>query len=107
PTSLLVPAVGSGLSPSLLIYPQKTHVPVTGKETEVSGTIERNDEGRLRVSRIAVRLAPELDDADAARLTRCIGLFEDFCTVTQSVRQGIAIDVAVEPKIATAAEQEG
>ncbi len=69
-------------------------------ETEVSGTIERNEAGRLRVSRIEVRLAPELEEADAARVKRCVDLFEDFCTVTQSVRQGIDIDAVVEPKIA-------
>jgi len=104
PTALLGAAVGSCLAASLLFCLQKARVPVTDLETEVSGTIERNEAGRLRVSRIAVRLAPELEEADAARITRCIGLFEDFCTVTQSVRQGIDIDVVVEPKVAAAAE---
>jgi len=30
-------------------------------------------------------------------MQRCLELFEDFCVVTQSVRAGIAVDVAVEP----------
>lgn len=102
PTALLGAAVGSCLGASLLFCLQKSRVPVAGMETRVSGTVERNEEGRLRVSRIEVRLAPELEEADAARVARCVDLFENFCTVTQSVRQGIDIDVVVEPKIAAA-----
>ncbi len=100
PSALLGAAVGGCLGASLLFCLQKSRVPVAGMETEVSGTIERNEAGRLRVSRIEVRLAPELEEADAARVKRCVDLFEDFCTVTQSVRQGIDIDAVVEPKIA-------
>ena len=32
-----------------------------------------------------------------SRVERCLELFEDFCVVTQSVRNGIEVDVAVEP----------
>lgn len=102
PTALLGAAVGSCLGASLLFCLQKSRVAVAGMETQVRGTVERNEEGRLRVSRIEVRLAPEMEDADGARVMRCVDLFEKFCTVTQSVRQGIDIDVVVEPKIAAA-----
>lgn len=30
-------------------------------------------------------------------MRRCLELFEGFCVVTQSVRRGIDVDVAVEP----------
>ncbi|HEX7089110.1 MAG TPA: OsmC family protein [Longimicrobiales bacterium] len=102
PTALLAAAVGSCLGASLLFCLQKARVAVGGMTTEVHGTIERNDKGRLRVTRIEVRLAPELEDADGARVMRCVDLFEDFCTVTQSVRQGIEVDVVVAPRIRTA-----
>ncbi len=101
PTALLGAAVGSCLGASLLFCLQKSRVGVAGMTTEVEGTVERNDEGRLRVSRLDVRLAPELEEADGARVMRCVELFENFCTVTQSVRRGIDVDVVVEPKVAT------
>jgi hypothetical protein len=31
-------------------------------------------------------------------MRRCLELFEDFCTVTQSVRGGIDVQVQVEPQ---------
>ena len=56
----------------------------------------RNQRGRLRIGELKVRLAPEVRPEDRERIARCLELFEDFCIVTQSVRQGIAIDVQVE-----------
>lgn len=31
------------------------------------------------------------------RMGRCLEIFESFCTVTESVRQGIDVKVSVEP----------
>ena len=54
-----------------------------------------NEQGRFRVSGIDVDLSPKLTVGDAARLARCEALFEDFCVVTQSVREGIDVKVNV------------
>lgn len=43
--------------------------------------------------------------ADAGRLDRCLDLFEDFCIVTQSVRNGFDVEVEVNP--ASSASSEG
>lgn len=40
----------------------------------------------------------ELRPEDGERIGRCLELFEDLCVVTQSVRTGIDVQVAVEPK---------
>jgi hypothetical protein len=53
--------------------------------------------GRLRLGGIQVRITAVVDAAEHGRMRRCLELFEDFCVVTQSVRSGIEVDVAVEP----------
>jgi hypothetical protein len=76
-------------------------VEVASLETEVGATVGRNEEGRLRVLAIRVRLSPVLEpgqDPGAAsrRLERCREIFEQFCTVAESIRQGLPVEVSVE-----------
>jgi hypothetical protein len=65
----------------------------------VEAHVTRTEAGRMRISHIDVELMPESDrppgGEDARRLARCEELFEDFCTVTQSIRQGIPVHVRV------------
>jgi organic hydroperoxide reductase OsmC/OhrA len=58
--------------------------------------IARNENKRLRVAGIHVRLSPELDAATREKAKECLDLFEDFCTVTASIRQGIPVEVKVD-----------
>jgi hypothetical protein len=58
--------------------------------------MNRNAAGRLRIGGVAVRIAVDVAPEDGPRMGRCLGLFEDFCVVTQSVRGGIPVDVALE-----------
>jgi len=69
----------------------------------VEGTIARNERGRLRIGSVRVRLAPELTPEQRERMGRCLDLFQDFCIVTESVREGIAVDVEVTPPEALSA----
>lgn len=96
PARLLAAAVGSCLSASLLFCLRKSRVEVSQLRTTVSGSIVRNERGRLRIGGIRVRLAPEVTAEQRARMGRCLDLFQDFCIVTESVRGGIAVDVTVE-----------
>jgi organic hydroperoxide reductase OsmC/OhrA len=66
-------------------------------QTTVDASLKRNEAGRLRVKDVRVRIKPVIEESQQARMQRCLELFEDFCVVTQSVRQGIDVDVAVEP----------
>jgi organic hydroperoxide reductase OsmC/OhrA len=68
-----------------------------GMQTTVDASLKRNEAGRLRVKDVRVRTKPVIEESQQARMQRCLELFEDFCVVTQSVRQGIDVDVAVEP----------
>jgi hypothetical protein len=57
----------------------------------------RNSAGRLRIDGIRVKLAPALGADDGSGLERCLEIFEDYCVVTESVREGIAVTVDVDP----------
>jgi hypothetical protein len=63
--------------------------------TEVTGNLTRNERGRLRVGGLAVtiRLSDQADHI--AHLDRATQQFEDFCTVTESIRDGIPVRVQV------------
>ena len=71
--------------------------------TRVEGTLVRNDQGRLRIGGIRVRLEPDVAPELRDRMGRCLELFEDFCIVTQSVRDGIDVQVEVTHAGAAAA----
>lgn len=95
PARLLAAAVGHCLTASALFCFRKARLEVTGMRTTVRGRIVRNERGRLRIGRLDVRLEPEVRAEDRPRMGRCLELFEDFCTVTQSVRDGIDVKVEV------------
>ena len=94
---MLAFAVGHCLSASLLFCLQKARVPVaSGVEASVQATIRRNERGRWRVVQLRVTIQlPETVKEQRSALERCLPLFEDYCIVTSSVRQGIPVDVTV------------
>lgn len=94
PVRVLGSAVGGCLAASLLFCLRKARIEVDALETTVSGTLVRNDKGRLRVGSLNVRLDLEVPEEQHDRVPRCLGLFEDFCVVTATVRQ--SVDVTVE-----------
>jgi len=57
--------------------------------------LARNEGGRWRIREINVLISPDVSEGDRGRLKRCVELFEDFCIVSQSVRQGIPVNVEV------------
>ena len=61
----------------------------------VTATIDRNEQNRLRVQEINVKLTLGVPGAGLDHLDRALGQFEEFCTVGQSVRQGIPVVVEV------------
>jgi uncharacterized OsmC-like protein len=93
PTRLLSVAVGHCLSSSLIFCLTKARIRVKNLATTIKATQERNKEGRLRVGKLEVQMHLTVDENDKSRVPRCLSLFEQYCTVTQSVRKGI--DVAV------------
>jgi organic hydroperoxide reductase OsmC/OhrA len=92
---MLAAAVANCLSASLLYCLGKTDVPDRGARSSVTCKVIRNERGRLRIGGLDVRITLADELASSARLKRCKDLFEDFCVVTASVREGIDVNVDV------------
>jgi uncharacterized OsmC-like protein len=95
PVRLLAGAVGHCLGASLLYCLKRSRIAVPDLRITVEGTLARNERGRLRVGSLHVTLAPDVAEPDRARMSRCLELFEDFCVVTESVRNGVPVTVDV------------
>jgi len=94
---VLAAAIGNCLCASLVFCAgRKAGVKLEHVRAEVKVQIVRNQDKRLRVGTVKVMIDPGLEPAAREQLAGCIGLFEDFCTVTQSIRQGVDVQVAVE-----------
>lgn len=92
---LLTAAAANCLSASLLFCLAKKDVPAESVRTEASCTLERNDNNRLRIGRIDVRITAGDELIASKKFDRCSDLFEDFCVVTASLRQGINVGVEI------------
>jgi uncharacterized OsmC-like protein len=95
PIQLLAAAVGNCLSDSLFFALKKFRQDARGLTTRVAASVGRNVEGRLRVTRIRVAVELGARATELQNLERILGQFEQFCTVAQSVGQGIPLEVAV------------
>jgi organic hydroperoxide reductase OsmC/OhrA len=96
PSRILAAAIGDCLSASLLFCAQKARVEIGPVRTNVRVQLGRNEKGRLRIAKVDVEIDPNLSSAEKERALRCLEIFEDFCVVTQSVRDGIDVNVTVK-----------
>lgn len=91
----LAAAIGNCLAASLVFCLRRSKVAANDVSADVEVEIVRNEEKRLRIGRVDVTLHTSIPANDPA-LASCLGTFEDFCIVTQSVRKGIDVAVRVE-----------
>lgn len=95
PERLLAAAVGNCLSASLLFALRKFKQQPEPLACEVSVELGRNADKRMRVLGLHARLTLGVPAASLEHLDRVLATFEDFCTVTASVRAAIPVSVAV------------
>lgn len=95
PDHLLLAAVANCLSASLLFALQKFKQDPGALIATATPEMGRNENKRLRIQRIHVQLELGKTAAELEHLDRVLAQFEEFCTVSMSVRQGIAIDLQV------------
>lgn len=96
PSRVLAAAIGNCLSASFLFCSRRAGLVVDRIHTDVRVQVVRNEARRLRVGKVDVVIDPNLDEATADKAARCASIFEDYCTVTQSIRQGIPVNVTVK-----------
>jgi len=94
-TKVLAAAIGNCLSASLMFCLQRSKLAVDSLWAEVTPTTARNKEGRWRIHHVDVKILIKTTEEDPKRFQRCVEIFENYCIVTASVRQGIPVNVEV------------
>ncbi len=95
PSRLLAAAVANCLAASLLFALRKFKNEPGRLRATAKAVMARNEDRRWRVERVQVDLHLSQAADDFEHLDRILGQFEDFCIVTQSVREGVEVDVHV------------
>lgn len=95
PTRMLAAAIGHCLSSSLFFALRKFRNQPGRIVTRVRADHVRNEHRRLRIGRVAVEISLPEASADYVSIERILAEFEDFCTVTESVRSGVTVAVSV------------
>jgi len=95
PVQLLCAAVGNCLSDSLLFALRKFKQSPDPMACTVQAEVGKNAEGRTRVLRMTARMQLGVPAQQLEHLDRVLSQFEAYCTVTQSVGQGIPITTEI------------
>lgn len=95
PEHFLAAAVGNCLASTLLFSLRKfkqSPEPIRAVATATEG---RNDKGRVRVASIKVSITLGVPASRLENLDRVLASFEEFCTVTASIRAAIPVEVEI------------
>lgn len=103
PEALLTAAIVNCLCSSFLFCARKAHLDIRDLRGSGTARIGRNERGRLRIQGVRVRVTGSVPPEQMERVERCRAIFEDYCTVTGSVRAAIPVDVSLEIAPSTAA----
>lgn len=95
PSAMLLTSVANCLSASLLFALRKFKNAPGPIRAEIVGARERNAEGRWRIPRAKVTIHLSDKAESFEHLGRVLAQFEQFCVVTQSVREGVDVSVEV------------
>ncbi|MEO0443901.1 MAG: OsmC family protein, partial [Pseudomonadota bacterium] len=93
--ALLGSALGHCLSAALLEALRKARLNVTESVTETVVKVSPNEDGNPRIDEVDIVIKPTLEELHP-RKDQCAAVFENYCTVTSSVKRGINVNVSVE-----------
>ncbi len=96
PARLLLSAVMGCLNASFAFCLKKAHIPLKKMNALGELTLKYNADGFLRISRMDIELIPEIEiKKGIPRMEKCMKIFHNYCTITESVRKGIPVDVKI------------
>jgi len=94
---LLAMAILGCLSASYVFCFSKRDFTVKDLDAKAIITISRNEKGFVRVKKIDVTIKPEIDSPEMQkRAVQCQKMFEQYCTITASIREGIDVNVNID-----------
>ncbi|MHA2183083.1 MAG: OsmC family protein [Promethearchaeota archaeon] len=94
---LLAMSILGCLSASYVFCFSKRNFTVKDLEAEAIVTIFRNEKGFVRVKKIDVSINPKIDSPEMRkRAIQCQKMFEQYCTITASVKEGIDVNVNID-----------
>jgi len=94
PSRMLGMAILGCLSASFIFCVKKRNLTIDDLKAEAEITIARNQKGFWRVKKIDVYIDVKIDDPETRkRADQCRKMFEQYCVVTQAVREGIDVEV--------------
>ncbi len=95
PSRLLAAAVGHCLASGLLFAARRMQIPAGPISARVRTQIVRNAQGYPRIAGVDVEIDASFPDAAQEQISRLLATFQNFCTVSESIRQGVPISVKV------------
>ena len=96
PSRLLGAAVSNCMLASLLFCLQKSRVIVNDLSAKLKIQFSKDENKKLRIKSLDLEITADLPDSESSKFERCRGIFEDFCTISGSVRAGILVNVNVK-----------
>ena len=83
------------LASGLLFCARKVGLALGPIEAKVRMQLVRNERGFPRIGKVEVEIDPHIPDGAREAAARCLAMFEDYCMVTASVREGVDVEVRV------------
>jgi len=96
PSRLLAASIAQCTLSSLLFCMQKSRATVGDMEAEAKITFGRDENRKLRIMGISITADVTVPEEEKAKLDRCLPMFQDYCTVSQSVKRGIPISTEIK-----------
>jgi uncharacterized OsmC-like protein len=95
PSRLLAASIAHCTLSSLLFCVQKSRGSLKGIEATAKIRFGRDINKRLRITGVDIIADVTVPKEEKAKVERCLPMFQDFCTVTESVKRGIPVTTKI------------